>query len=250
MLTDDQVAELRSHFPILQEKTYLYNCSQGALSDVSEAGLKAYADSWRTSLTPWEEWVGCYEALRAEFARFINAEPDEVAITTSVSAAINPVANAIKFNGRDKVVMSEFEFPTMGQIWLAQQPRGAKIQFLDGVNNEVPVEAYARSVDKHTRIVPLTQVSFVNGSRSDVAAVTKIAHDNGALLFLDGYQDCGTRPIDVKKANVDFYVAGTLKYLLGPPGVAFLYVRRELIESLQPTITGWFAQRNPFAFDV
>ncbi|HZS60534.1 MAG TPA: aminotransferase class V-fold PLP-dependent enzyme [Gemmatimonadaceae bacterium] len=250
MLTDDQIAELRSHFPILQEKTYLYNCSQGALSDASEGGLKAYADSWRTSLTPWEEWVGCYEALRAEFARFINAEPDEVAITTSVSAAINPIANAIAFNGRDKVVMSEFEFPTMGQIWLAQEPRGAKIQFLDGTNNEVSVDSYARAVDQKTRIVPLTQVSFVNGSRSDVDAVTKIAHDNGALLFLDGYQDCGTRPIDVKKANVDFYVAGTLKYLLGPPGVAFLYVKRELIEQLNPPITSWFAQQNAFAFET
>jgi selenocysteine lyase/cysteine desulfurase len=250
MLTDDQIAELRSHFPILREKTYLYNCSQGALSDASEAGFKAYADSWRTSLTPWEEWVGCYEALRVEFARFINAEPDEVAITTSVSAAINPIANAIQFNGRDKVVMSEFEFPTMGQIWLAQEPRGAKIQFLDGIDNEVPVDAYARAVDKKTRIVPLTQVSFVNGSRSDVEAVTKIAHDNGALLFLDGYQDCGTRPIDVKKDNVDFYVAGTLKYLLGPPGVAFLYVRRELIEQLNPPMTSWFAQQNAFAFET
>jgi len=250
MLTDDQIAELRSRFPILREKTYLYNCSQGALSDASEAGLRAYADSWRTSLTPWEEWVGCYEALRTEFARFINAEPDEIAITTSVSAAINPIANAIQFNGRDKVVMSEFEFPTMGQIWLAQEPRGAQIQFLDGVNNEVPLEAYARAVDQKTRIVPLTQVSFVNGSRSDVAAVTKIAHDNGALLFLDGYQDCGTRPIDVKKFGVDFYVAGTLKYLLGPPGVAFLYVRRELIEQLNPPITSWFAQQNAFAFDT
>jgi len=94
--------------------------------------------------------------------------------------------------------MSEFEFPTMGQIWLAQQPRGAKIRFLDGTDNQVPTEAYTKAVDKRTKIVPLTAVSFVNGSRSDVPAITRIAHDNGALLFLDGYQDCGTRPIDVK----------------------------------------------------
>jgi selenocysteine lyase/cysteine desulfurase len=68
--------------------------------------------------------------------------------------------------------------------------------------------------------------------------------------MLDDYQDFGTRPVNVRKSNVDFYVTGTLKYLLGPPGLAFLYVRKELIEKLQPTITGWFAQRNPFAFDV
>jgi selenocysteine lyase/cysteine desulfurase len=156
----------------------------------------------------------------------------------------------VQFDHRNKVVMSEYEFPTMGQIWLAQRPRGAEIQFLDGVNNVVPTECYAAAIDERTLIVPLTHVSFVNGFRSDVAAITRIAHERGALLFLDGFQDCGTRPIDVKALDVDFYVTGVLKYLLGPPGVAFLYVRRELIESLTPTITSWFAQRDAFAFDT
>ncbi len=90
----------------------------------------------------------------------------------------------------------------------------------------------------------------MNGFRSPVGDVVRIAHDRGALVLLDDYQDCGTRPIDVKAMQVDAYVAGTLKYLLGPPGVAFLYVREELADSLVPTVTGWFGQRNPFAFDV
>ena len=250
MLTDSQISELRSHFPILREKTYLYNCSQGALSDAVEAGMQEYAASWRTSSAPWEEWMETYEALRGAFARFINARPDEVAITTSASAGINPIANALSFEGRNKVVMSEYEFPTMAHIWLAQRPRGAEIQFLNGVNNTVPTECYEHAVDERTKIVPLTHVSFVNGFRSDVAAIAKIAHAHGALLFLDGYQDCGTRPLDVKALDVDFFVTGTLKYLLGPPGLGFLYVRRELIETLTPTITSWMAQREVFAFNT
>lgn len=250
MLTDTEISELRSHFPILREKTYLYNCSQGALSDAVEGGMREYAESWRTSSDPWAEWTGAYESLRAAFARFINAERDEVAIVTSASAGINPIANALCFDGRNKVVMSEYEFPTMGHIWLAQRPRGAEVQFLAGVDNTVPAEAYERAIDERTRIVPLTHVSFVNGFRSDVAAVTRIAHRNGALVFLDGYQDCGTRPIDVRALDVDFFVTGTLKYLLGPPGLAFLYVRRELIESLAPTMTSWFSQRDVFAFNT
>jgi selenocysteine lyase/cysteine desulfurase len=254
MLSDEQITELRSHFPILREKTYLYSCSQGALSDTVEGGMRKYAASWRTSTAPWDEWMEAYEALRAAFARFINAQADEVAIVTSASAGINPIANALKFDGRgfdgrNKVVMSEYEFPTMAHIWLAQRVRGAEIRFLDGVNNTVPAECYERAVDKKTRIVPLTQVSFVNGFRSDVAAIAKIAHTQGALLFLDGYQDCGTRPIDVKALGVDFFVTGTLKYLLGPPGLGFLYVRRDLIETLTPPITSWMAQRDPFTFD-
>ncbi len=250
MLNEQQLAEVRSHFPILRDKTYLYSCSQGALSDAAEAGMKAYAESWRTSAAPWDEWVQTCEALRAEFARFINAEPDEVAITTSASAGINPIANSFDFQQRNKVVMGEYEFPTMGQIWLAQKARGAEIHFLDGSDNQVPVESYARAIDERTAIVPLTHVSFVNGSRSDVAAITKLAHDRGALLFLDGFQDCGTRPIDVKALDVDFYVTGTLKYLLGPPGIAFLYVKKALVGSLNPPITSWLAQRDAFSFNA
>ena len=212
--------------------------------------MNAYMESWRTSAAPWDEWMGAYEGLRADFARFINASPEEVAIVTSASAGINPIANALRFDRRNRVVMSEYEFPTMAHIWLAQQPRGAEIRFLDGVHQAVPVESYEREIDERTLIVPLTQLSFVNGYRSDVARITKIAHDRGALLFLDGYQDCGTRPIDVKALDVDFFVTGTLKYLLGPPGLGFLYVRRELIETLNPPITSWMAQRNVFAFDT
>lgn len=245
-----ELTEVRSHFPILREKVYLYSCSQGALSDAVEEGLRKYAESWRASSNPWEEWIGEYEGLREQFARFINAQPEEVAIITSASAGINPIANALSFDRRNKVVMSEYEFPTMGQIWLAQEQRGAKIRFLDGVNNMVPVECYDAAIDEQTAIVPLTHVSFLNGFRSDVAAITRIAHSRGALVFLDGFQDCGTRPIDVKALGVDFFVTGALKYLLGPPGLAFLYVRRDLIESLTPPITSWMAQRDVFAYDT
>jgi len=246
MLSDTQIQALRARFPILQNKTYLYNCSQGALSDAVEESMRAYTESWRTSSDPWGEWVLVYEALRTEFARFINADPDEVAIVTSASCGINPIANALCFDSRNRVVMSEYEFPTMGHIWLAQGPRGANVEFLEGIETE----AYERAIDERTRIVPLTQVSFVNGRRSDAAAITRIAHDRGALVFLDGYQDCGTRPMDVRALDVDFFVTGALKYLLGPAGIAFLYVRRSLIESLNPTITSWFAQREVFAFDT
>jgi selenocysteine lyase/cysteine desulfurase len=250
MLTDDQVAELRSHFPILQTKTYLYNCSQGALSDVVEDGMRAFATSWRTSSAPWDDWMEVYESLRGAFARFINARPEEIAIVSSASAGINPIANALQFDQRYGVVMGEYEFPTMGHIWLAQQPRGARVQFLDGVGYAIPTERYEQAINDRTRIVPLTHVSFVTGHRSDVPAITRIAHANGALVFLDGYQDCGTRPIDVRALDVDFFVTGTLKYLLGPPGIAFLYVRQELIETLTPTISSWFSQREIFAFDT
>ncbi len=196
------------------------------------------------------EWMAAYEDLRAEFAKFIHASPQEVAIVTSASAGINAIASALHFEKRPTVVMGEYEFPTMAQIWLAQQPRGAHIQFLDGIGEAITSEQYESTVDEQTLVVPLTRVSFLNGFRSDVARITTAAHRQGALVFLDDFQDCGTRPVDVKALGIDFYVTGTLKYLLGPPGVAFLYVRQELIPSLTPTITSWMAQCEPFAFST
>jgi len=137
----------------------------------------------------------------------------------------------------------------MGHVWLAQRVRGAEVNFVQAEGNCIPAMNYEKMVDRNTLIVPLTRVCFKNGFRSEVNAITQIARLSGAFVMLDDYQDCGTRPVDVKALDLDFLVTGTLKYLLGPPGLAFMYVRKELISSLVPTVTGWFAQANPFAFD-
>jgi len=249
MLTDKQVLDIRSRFSIFQRKIYLNSCSQGALSDAVQAGLEDFVASWHEQGSPWETWVNRYEAGRNAFAQFINAHPDEVAIVTSVSAGINGVASALNFQERKKVVMGEFEFPTMGHVWLGQRPRGAEVQFVKAEGDRIPTSHYERMIDRGTNIVPLTHVCFKNGFRSDAQTITQIAHNCGALVMLDDYQDCGTRRVDVKAMDLDFYLTGTLKYLLGPPGLAFLYVRRELIPSLVPTVTGWFGQANPFAYN-
>ena len=249
MLTDKQIQEIRSRFSIFQRKIYLNSCSLGALSDAVQGGLEDYLAIWREQGSPWEIFMDRYEAARTAFAEFIHASPDEVAIVTSASAGINSIASALNFRERKKVVLGEFEFPTMGHVWLAQRARGAEVQFVPAEGNRIPVSNYEKLVDRNTRIVPLTRVCFKNGFRSDVSAIVQIAHGSGALVMLDDYQDCGTRPVDVKVMDLDFFVTGTLKYLLGSPGLAFLYVRQELISSLVPTVTGWFAQTNPFAFD-
>lgn len=249
MLTDAQIRQIRSRFKIFQHKIYLNGCSQGPLSDAVQAGLEAFMASWHEQGSPWELWVNQYEAARTAFAQFINASPDEVAIVTSVSAGINGVASALNFRERNKVVMGEFEFPTMGHVWLGQRVRGAEVHFVSAEGKRIPAANYEKIVDRNTLIVPLTHVCFKNGFRSEINAITQIAHRAGALVMLDDYQDCGTRPVDVKAMDLDFFVTGTLKYLLGPPGLAFMYVRKELISSLIPTVTGWFAQANPFAYD-
>jgi selenocysteine lyase/cysteine desulfurase len=250
MLSDAEIRGIRAKFPIFIKKIYLNSCSQGALSDSVEASFQEHLQSWHEGGSPWDLWVQKYEQVRAQFASFIGASADEVAVVASASAGINAIASALDFGKRRKVILGEFEFPTMGHIWLAQQPRGAKIEFLTARGDDLPVELYAKAVDEDTSIVPATHVCFKNGFRSNAREICRIAHAKGALVLMDDYQDCGTRPVNVKELDVDFYVTGTLKYLLGPSGVAFLYVRKELIPLLEPKISGWFAQRNPFAFDV
>lgn len=248
--TAELVTSIRAQFPIFERKVYLNSCSQGALSAAVEAGILDHIASWHQGGSPWDLWVQKYEEAREIFARFIGATAKEVAIVPSASAGISAVASALEFGDRPNVVLGEFEFPTMGHVWLAQERRGAKVRFVPAEGDRLPLSGYERAMDRQTKIVGLTHVCFLNGFRSDVAGVTRLAHERGALLLLDGYQDCGTRPVDVKALGVDFYVSGTLKYLLGPAGVAFLYAREELASTLIPTITGWFGQRNPFAFDV
>ena len=246
----EQLTSFRKRFPILGERIYLNSCSQGALSDEVEAAMLEFLQSWHAQGSPWDLWVEHYEAGRRRFAELIGAKPSEVALVASASAGVNALVSALSFRERPRVVLGDFEFPTMGHIWLAQRSRGADVVFAPANGNRIEVDGYHSLIDDRTLIVPLTHVCFMNGFRSPVADIVKIAHERGAMVLLDDYQDCGTRPINVKRLEVDAYVSGTLKYLLGPPGLAFLYVRESVAESLVPTVTGWFGQENPFAFDA
>src|SRR6185503_3213341 len=154
---------------------------------------------------------------------------------------------------RSDVVIGDFEFPTMAQVWLAQERRGASIRrarVSDKSPDLLPIEAYDAVIDEHTLIVPATHVCFRNGHKTDIAGLVRLAHGRGAYVFLDDYQRTGSGPIDVRALGVDFMVTGCLKYLIAAAGIGFLYVRRELIERFEPTVTGWFGRVNPFAFRI
>jgi selenocysteine lyase/cysteine desulfurase len=241
----------RARFPLLATRVYVNSCSQGALSLDVESALAAFTASWHEHGSPWEHWVGEVERLRAAFAATVGADVDEIAVMPSASAAIGAIATALPFDGaRRQVVLGEFEFPTLAHIWLAQQRRGASIAWANAEGDTLSVDAYARHVDERTLIVPVTHVCFRNGYRVNLAHLTALCRERGAYILLDDYQRTGTAPLDVHALGVDFMVTGTLKYLLGPSGIAFLYVRRALIERLEPLVTGWFGRVDPFAFTL
>ncbi len=243
--------QLRSRFPVLQKKTYLNSCSYAALASEVEASLKRYLEHRNDKGADWDYWVGRNEAVRNSMARLLGAESNEVAVTASASAGINSLASALKFDGpRNKVVITDFEFPTNAQIWYAQESRGARVVRIAQENGRIPLEKFEQVIDEETLIVATAQVAFRHGAKQDIPAIAEIARRKGALTMVDSYQALGTMPFDVKKAGVDFVVGGMLKYLLGTAGIAFLYVRRGLIESLTPTVTGWFAAEDIMAMDI
>ncbi len=244
-------AAIRSRFPVLEKKTYLNSCAYGALATDVMVALQKYMNDRLEKGTDWDYWVARNESVRTAVADFLGANTDEVAVTTSASAGINSVASALSFDqARNKVVISDFEFPTNAQIWYAQELRGARVVRVPEEDGYIPVENFEAAIDKNTLIVAVTQVCFRNGARLDIPAIVEIARRKGTLVLVDGYQGLGTLDFDVQKVSPDFVVGGMVKYLLGTAGIGFLYVRQALIESLVPTVTGWFAQSDIFAMDT
>lgn len=245
-------ARVRHRFPVFEQRVYINSCSQGALSDSVRDAYGRYLDDWDEHGAPWEYWVGRLEAVREAVASLVNADKDEIAVTTSVSAGVSALASGLRFDeGRDTVVVSNFEFPTIGQILHAQERRGVRVVHVPAEGDgTIPLERFSEAIDERTALVATTHVCFRNGGRLDVEGIARIAHERGALVLVDAYQTVGSLPVDVRALGCDFLAAGVLKYLLGSAGLGFLYCRRELVETIEPTATGWFADRDIFEMDI
>ena len=246
-------AAIRDEFPILAHTTYLNSCSQGALSHRVRRAYEEYLDGWDEHGAEWEHWVERAEAVRAAFARLLHAQPSEVAVTTSVSQGVSGIVSALQLErgGRTRIVISEYEFPTVGQIAHAQELRGAEVVHVrPDESGTIPIERFAEAIDGRTALVCCTTVSYRTGHRHDVAEIARLAHEHGALCLADSYQAVGAVDLDVRALGVDFVTGGTVKYLLASAGLGFLYVRGELLDGLLPTQTGWFADEDIFQMDI
>src|ERR1700744_2309149 len=228
---------LRKEFPVLQRKTYLNSGSYCALANEVRAAFDAYMEDRLLGGANWDVWEMKNESVRNLPAALLHASPDEIAVTASVSAGLNALASALQFNGpRNKVVVSDFEFPTNAQIWHAQEPRGAKVVHVPrAAGGYIPTEMFAEAIDEQTQLVAITHVCFRKGAKLDIPGIVRLARAKGAMVLLDCYQSVGSLDIDVGPLDVDFAAGGMLKYLLGTAGIGFLYVRDALVPSLIPS---------------
>jgi selenocysteine lyase/cysteine desulfurase len=245
-------AAVRGEFPIFESATYLNSCSQGALSHRVREAVEEWLTGWDANGAEWDFWVERNEAFRTAVAGLLHARADDVAVTTSVSQGVSALVSALPLDReRNRIVISEYEFPTVGQIAHAQELRGAEVVHVrPGPDGSIGADRFAEAIDERTALVCCTTVSYRSGHRHDVAAIAAAAHEAGALVLADSYQACGAVELDVRALGADAVTGGTVKYLLGTAGLGFMWVRPELHRSLLPTQTGWFADEDIFAMSI
>src|SRR2546428_4397176 len=246
------LARYRGEFPIFQSSVYLNTCSLGALGERSRRKVAEFLDLWQSrGASAWYDvWWEALTDLRARYGRIVNASAGEIALAPNISVALSAVAESLDYKKRPKVVITSLDFPTVAYQWLAKVRSGVELVVVESPDRiSVPVEAIARAVDDRTALVVTFHVYFTTGAIQDIKRVAQVAHAHGALCLIDAYQSVGQVPVDVQDAGVDALVAGGLKWLLGGPGIVFLYVREAVARRLEPRISGWFGEREQFAFD-
>ncbi len=249
----DPLLQWRAEFPILEKKSaYLINNSLGAMPRQVYDALKAYADAWaEEGVVAWKKWLPMVAQTAEMIGQIIHAPKGTMIMHQNVSTLISILISGLDFGKRNKVVLTELNFPSVVYNWMAQRKRGAEIHAVrsrDGLTIEA--EDLVKAIDSRTAAVSLDLVLFRSSALVDVAPVIEAAHRHGAAVILDAYQGTGAVPIDVRGLDVDFLVGGSVKWLCGGSGAAYLYARQDLIEKYQPTITGWFSDKRPFDFRV
>lgn len=235
----------REHFPIFKNTVYINSCSYAALSiEVESAFLKYLKDRHEVG-ADWIEWCDRLERVRALFASLLNANADEMAVTTSASASLSAISSSLDLTGkRKKIVTTDLAFPTEAHAWHALKKHGAEVVHVKETDGMIDLDDLEKIVDENTLLVAVPLVCYRNGALADIPAIRDVARRNGAMILVDAYQGVGAVPIDAKEWDVDFIVGGSLKYLLSTAGVGFLYVCNDLISKSHPTQTGWFAQED------
>jgi len=246
-----ELTSYRDEFPILGRKTYLNSCSLGALSRRSMENLARFMEMWNEwGAHAWYEiWLGEIANVRQKFANIIGAQVHEVAIAPNVSTALSSIASAFDYSKRNKVLLADMDFPTLAYQWLVKARFGVERVFVESPDRVyVPPELFETKIDEKTALIATSRVFFTSGYIQDIRSVADIAHKHGAYLLVDDYQGTGQIPLNVVAQDIDILVTGTLKWLLGGPGLALVYIREGLIPLLQPSITGWFGHAEQFQF--
>jgi len=250
----DELLKWRGEFPILGRTTYMISNSLGAMPRGVYDSMRAYADSWaERGVRAWGEgWWEMAVGVGDKIAPLIGAGPGEISLHQNVTLTQAVISSCFDFRGaRNKVVMTDLEFPSIQYFYHEQCRNGARVELVSSPDPvRIDLDKFLAAIDETTLLVPISHVLFRSSYIVDARAIIERAHRVGAHVILDNFQAAGTIPIDVRALGTDFAVGGALKWLCGGPGVAYLYVREDLRAKLKPALTGWIAHQRPFGFEA
>jgi len=232
----ENVNAIRELFPVVKNKVFLNHAAQSPLpKPVADAVKRCVEEFSLFGNVSTSEWDDCGKAL---FARLVGAKPEEIALAENTSVGLNIAANVLEYPPDSKIVTTDLEYPSVVYPWL-KRSLGVKIHYVKNVGGKVQLEDFEKAVNDKTVAVAISHVEYANGFRNDLKALSQITHEHGAYLIVDAIQSAGVIPIDVKRDGVDFLTTACYKWLLSPPGAAYLYVREDLIENFEPPYVGW-----------
>lgn len=238
------IREIREKFPVTRSKVFLNHSAYSPLPQPVVDVMRKYNEE----LSRFEIDESEYNLGQEFFAKLIGAEKGEIALVQNTSTGLNTAANMLEYPEDSNVVTTDLEYPSVVYPWLKKK-LGVEVRYVKNVGGRVFAEDVEKMVDDHTVAISVSHVEYVNGFRNDLKTLAKIAHEHDAYLVVDAIQSLGAMPVDVKRDDVDFLTASCYKWLLGPAGAGYLYVRRELIEKFEPPFIGW-ASVKPQVFDT
>ncbi|MFQ6094683.1 MAG: aminotransferase class V-fold PLP-dependent enzyme [Candidatus Bathyarchaeia archaeon] len=237
---------IRRKFPIVDSKIFLNHAGVSPLSVPVLDAIKKYLEK----LSYLEDVSPILDEARSLFARLVNAKLGEVALVPNTSTGLNIAANVLEYPSGSNVVTTDLEYPSVVYPWLRRKlkPR-VEVRYVRNVDGKLRLEDFEKMVDDRTVAVAVSHVEYANGFRNDLKAIAEVTHEHGAFLIVDACQSAGALRIDVKGDDVDFLATSCYKWLLGPAGAGFLYIRKDLIERSEPLFVGW-ASVKPEVFQT
>jgi selenocysteine lyase/cysteine desulfurase len=237
------------YFPDLADKAYLASCSLAPPSTAVRGALARMLETMMRPELAWAAFAGIVQEARSRFAALIGAQASQIALLPNATLGAYQVASTTDWSARNGVIYPDCEFPSMAYVWMAQRARGARPAVVaSGGEHQGTLDHYASRITAETHLVSVPYVDYLTGKTLPVSQITEMAHAAGARVFVDAYQALGCIPIDVSSMGCDYLIGGCMKYMLGLPGLAFLYVREMGREGF-PQLTGWFGRRSPMALD-
>jgi cysteine desulfurase/selenocysteine lyase len=231
----DNAQKIRAQFPVTKSKVFLNHAAQSPLPVPVVKAMNKYASEFSNSGTAS---IDRKDDGKACFARLVGARAGEIALIENTSVGLNIAANAIDYPPGSKIVTTDLEYPSVVYPWL-RKSLGLRVQYVKNVDGKILLDDMEKAVDDKTAAVAISHVEYTNGFRNDLRILSEIVHEHGAYLIVDAIQSAGTMQLEVQRDEVDFLMAACYKWLLSPQGAAYLYVRDELIEKLEPPFVGW-----------